>query len=174
MEGLLRGGGLEHSAPARSRAPARRIPGAWRSPAPHTGAGLSRLRSPPPAAWRGCPSPPHTTPSLLAASAGTPTRAPPPAGPDDSFATRGHAPSWSVLAMIGNERVTWVSRQRPDSEPTKQSNRDVMFITQRFPEKIIWLELCLIQSCRSPPRLWSSTRRWCIQGVVPQKNMSSP
>jgi hypothetical protein len=50
-------------------------------PAPRTGAGRAPPRSPPPEAWPGCPSPPRTAPSPPAASAGTPTRAPPPAPP---------------------------------------------------------------------------------------------
>ena len=60
-------------------------------PAPRTGAGRAPPRSPPPAAWPGCPSPPRPAPSPPAASAGTPTRAPPPA-PHLPHLARAHAP----------------------------------------------------------------------------------
>jgi hypothetical protein len=89
--------------PARSRAPACRTPGIWRSPAPHTGAGLSPPRWPPPTAWRGCPSPPRTAPSPPASSAGRPIRAPPPAPPHPHLVSA-HLPSASNRLLVSPER----------------------------------------------------------------------
>lgn len=95
--------------------------------APRTGAGRAPPRSPPPAAWPSCPSSARKAPFPPAASAGTPTRAPPPA-PPLLHLSRAHAPlrlprcsrePWETgeLRPLASKRIAPVGTHVPQCDP---------------------------------------------------------